>query len=989
MDINQNIICIKTAMKMCSGIIYPCEIRNERFDDTSFIIFTNRHAVSDLPKENEKLIQLVDFIIYDKKGNLINIPKTKDVELHLFYEEDGNEVEDIAAFHLTFHYRIDIDLENRVLWDESDFNELFVEGFPQILSDNQISSKMQLQGKNKPIFPKNNKIGVFQITDDYHWYSNYKDMRLFQGFSGSPIYMKTEKKNILVGMNQSVLNVGDGENPFKLLYYYKFRYILEYLRKRECIIFRRNEDYSVSVRWIYNETKTNQNNINLLVLGASGAGKSSFAKTFLLHSDLINSTNDGQTTRFNIIYEVKVKLCDVDYNCGIRAREKPKAYIKFLNKDDFMKRMIQLNYLNYLCKIMSIIYKNISISSPEECIKYAYFKLLNESDGDSKSVDKKKTIKNKIEEIFMDFEKKSYKSNHDYYGKTCDVLEDILENEDFSKVLENNKIEIDNILLNIEGFFSESEFDFLFLEGDIKPTFAGNDKFQEYFKKFYEEVHEKIKEKLLQKKIVKENNLSHEIYFDKQDEVRDLLPLCLQVVGNKSLTGVIDYVKIIDYVSNDYSFIFDDLNIGTLRLIDTYGLDHASWDENKGQVLSNIVYDLVEKRMICFDSNLAVTYVKKLDSGKPTEIKSIIPQIYNFIPQSPVYCIFNGLDIFLGKEIEQFTDCESFYLTVNKPKAIMYLESEDGKKEILSKFDKNKEFANNLFATLKNNIVSFCGDSAKWNETFKLYDSNRKQIYKLLLSICMKEYSSMNIIPQEIVDEINGNKYDDAIKEIIYEIFRKASRKNWENSHWKTSLANYTRIREMAELGYWGTYKHRWDQLFHIGYTRMVTEKEKDFLGTESEKGWVLALDSCIKNMEYMFIGSVDQLIYFAEKKFWDNKKNKFRELIERMYNEGVEEKIYSTNPFSGKQGNNDRNDIDYLNDICNFEKGVKLIEADLLVHFKETLVECIKKENKAKKENLKKINYDFYIEYQKLKYEFNKKYEDIDFDELYGSSSI
>ena len=68
MDINQNIICIKTAMQMCSGIIYPCETRNERFDDTSFIIFTTRHAVIDLPREDENLIQLVDFIIYDKKG---------------------------------------------------------------------------------------------------------------------------------------------------------------------------------------------------------------------------------------------------------------------------------------------------------------------------------------------------------------------------------------------------------------------------------------------------------------------------------------------------------------------------------------------------------------------------------------------------------------------------------------------------------------------------------------------------------------------------------------------------------------------------------------------------------------------------------------------------------------------------------------------------------------------------------------------------------
>lgn len=54
----------------------------------------------------------------------------------------------------------------------------------------------------------------------------------------------------------------------------------------------------------------------------------------------------------------------------------------------------------------------------------------------------------------------------------------------------------------------------------------------------------------------------------------------------------------------------DDLDISSLKLIDTYGLDHDNWDESKSIVLSNIIYDLVDKKLVYFDSNLAVAYVK-------------------------------------------------------------------------------------------------------------------------------------------------------------------------------------------------------------------------------------------------------------------------------------------------------------------------------------------------------------------------------------------
>lgn len=338
-----------------------------------------------------------------------------------------------------------------------------------------------------------------------------------------------------------------------------------------------------------------------------------------------------------------------------------------------------------------------------------------------------------------------------------------------------------------------------------------------------------------------------------------------------------------DYVSNEYSFIMDNLNITSLKLIDTYGLDHVNWDGNKKQVLSNIVYDLVEKRMVNFDSSLAVIYVKKLDSGKPTEIKNIIPQIYNIIPQSPVYCVFNGL----------------------------------------------------------------------------------------------------NIISDSVLVNLKKGVYDNAIDNIILDIFKASSKTNWNSTHWKTRLANYKRINKKEKLGYWGTYQHQWNQLFHMGYIRIIAKRENNFLQIKETGGNVVALDSCIKNMENEFLGQSYQL---SNVDINNEEKGEFRKLLEEMYELGVADKRYIDNPFAPKKADskNWENDSCFLNDICNFEKGYELISKKLISYFKKSLEKQIENENNAKKENLKKINHDFYLEYQKQKFEFNKKYPEIDFDGLF-----
>lgn len=128
--------------------------------------------------------------------------------------------------------------------------------------------------------------------------------------------------------------------------------------------------------------------------------------------------------------------------------------------------------------------------------------------------------------------------------------------------------------------------------------------------------------------------------------------------------------------------------------------------------------------------------------------------------------------------------------------------------------------------------------------------------------------------------------------------------------------------------------------------------------------------------MENDFLGPAYNLVDFKV-----NEKSEFRKNIEKMYKLGKEKKIYPYNPFEDKK--EDIPPQEYLDNVCDFQRGFQLIEEDLLAHFKRCLINTIKNENKAKSKNLLKINNSFYIQYQNLKYEFEKKYSGIIFEDI------
>lgn len=1088
MDINQNIVRIRTAMQMGTGIIYPCEPRNGNLEEHNYIIFTNKHLVRDIPLQScecnaEALLKYFQIDIYDRKGRKLEIrsrqPDKAEVDVELFYSSQENEkleevsqnlnfVEDIAVILLSFHRDIDLDLETRLLWEGEDISSICMEGFPEVLSGSDISSKLLVKGIYKPVFPSNSRIGVFQITDDYHWYNNYMDYRLFQGFSGSPIFQKLHDRGVrLLGMNQSVLNIENGENPFKLMYYYKMPFILEYLREQGCILFSREKDESAKIRWIAKDKSNGDANtvnhptdgtpteLTLLLLGASGAGKSSFAKSFLLHSKYIDSTNDGQTTRSSVIYEIS------------KYQEKPKAKIKFINQKKFVQRMKFLNYENYLYQLCLDTFGEQKDKSLEGYLRYFCNDYSVQFINDYPELENEiKECNAKINKLFYGKGEKlkrkdlEYRYYIDNLEKLCEeILQlkfdknkslngsfDLRETDFFKKmeVHEESKSQFFKMLDSVEGFFDKSEFAYLSDKNDVgysvesdalnhesepeenQSSQDSRNSIQGYFEEYYKNMHREIIKKIISRYPIKSKYYEIELKLDESFKQEELLAYALQKKGNRSLTGMVDLVTISDSISNAYAFIFDDLKITKLKMIDTYGLDHADWNADKNSVLSNMVYNLNEDDILKFDSNLAVVYVKKLDSGSPTELHNIVPDIFELIPMAPIYCVFTGLDIFVGTDINEFKSAEHYFQNKRKPKSYEYIENQAFEQEIKNIFrHKDIEYINSLYSTMKNNLIAICTDENTVKCNFNMYENNRDEVYKMLISISMNEYSSMVIIPDEVINEIKLST--ESIISFLKEVFINAN-VDWERIHWKTAQANFTRISKQSELGYWGTFPHQWNQLFHMGYTNTVIQKgdilkifQKQKEKTEKLDGYTkeveLALDSCIRDMEYLFLGDSRSLIGFKDG------DSKFRKLLEKMYDLGFEAGTYKINPFelykkmecsSNEQGKkmqseemqseekqriekeqkerlmeayDSKSDRDlekaFLIDICDYSKGFEYISSDLCKLFIESLEEQINNTNTKKAYCMIKINREFIAEYLEAEHKFESKYNNVKFGTL------
>lgn len=349
----KNLVYIETFNRFGSGILFPCRCGEKN----TYIIVTNYHVIRDLKANGEDKKQEISLEFYDMFGKKVDEEFIKAV--YVEYASVCDNESDIAVLLVELEDSICIpsQFENEILWGDFKEENIYSSGYPNVLLDDDINRRLIIEGKIENTFPIMKRMGIYKITDNYHFYMEMSDRDLFEGFSGGPVYVSKGEKKCLVGMNQSLCNVGDGSNPFKLAYFIRIRQVFEHLSENGILLYE-FDDGKIEIEWLKELEQQEEKQIDVLILGGSGAGKSSFVKELMFHGNNVDASGDGQTTRMDVVY--KLGLC-----C-----DKPNIKIIFLNKNEFIKKMESLTSLNRIAYVFQTKYYFPCIDLEEDLLGY-------------------------------------------------------------------------------------------------------------------------------------------------------------------------------------------------------------------------------------------------------------------------------------------------------------------------------------------------------------------------------------------------------------------------------------------------------------------------------------------------------------------------------------------------------------------------------------------------------------------------------------------
>lgn len=1028
----KNLVFIETYNRHGSGIIFPCRAKEEN----SYIVITNYHVIRDLNETSLNIRDCVNLEFYDNRGRKIDIRYIKSIEIA--YGEVFDNENDIAALLVVLDEAVHIEFEDYVCFEILQEAQVFTEGYPEVLNDSDVNRRLCLEGKRESTFPIMDKMGIYKLTDSIHWYKEYTDKELLDGLSGGPVYAQKRDINYLLGINQSLCNVGDGNNPFKIVYYIQIRQVFEWLREQGILLFEYNNG-KIQIEWIYHREKKDQD-ITILLLGGSGAGKSSFVKEFLLHGREVNASGDGQTTRMDIYYQLS------DY-C-----EEPIVNIKVLSRDDFSRKLIKqthLNIIEYLfTNLFELPYVDLSMNMlgyvkimlPQlECL----LKVLRERKHNSQITEeeKREKILENMKEIICKDDETEQREIEILYDDILKMLASlsreeqiterqlsgILRREDFLQYCEKMKWEggaasgnqelLKDYICNIlerkigretekrpykidvfdvgnvcRGFFDIREFYYLkkSFENEIKQMYG---EFSDAIKGRYHFYKEKTNEDELEleddkpedkplrdyyerlyDKIISAIREYHFIDLDTQknwkiqlDDMgkreRVFLELCLKVVKGRSLSGIVEKIKIEDSISNNYACMLKQKGIGKLCFIDTCGLDHIERGIGIKSHLNQIFTEYKDNKIV-FDS---IFYIKKLDSGRPTELERILPLLYNACPGKPVFCIFTGADIFYAGREELLVErewCRYSYEQSKRidenviPKSAAYFYENQS---IVSKMPCSEAWKGIIYHVVTENLIPFVADTRIRNKTEYII-SNRRYLKKLFEAILLDEWNAGYIDIEKIDKLMENPEFIDALKEDICRMFYKASLADWNYKHHMTVNANVTRLlgkNSENSMGYNGVSMDRWDCLLKTGYQEVFLEgnskavkmlSDHQIGSSQSESMFAKLKDNII---------AMDTRFRIADKE----RKSEFRKSFEQMYDK---ESGHKYNPFSeeGKyiKLNNQIEKREYLADVCDFTKGLERenIREPFVEIFRKEIRSYIKEQNKNRMKLLLQYRSDF-----------------------------
>lgn len=450
---------------------------------------------------------------------------------------------------------------------------------------------------------------------------------------------------------------------------------------------------------------------------------------------------------------------------------------------------------------------------------------------------------------------------------------------------------------------NEKLFGFLKYEimiNDVKDSFFLENEFNK-IESIYEKFYERVMEKIENEKTILQQGIS---LVDMTLKDKRLINLCVRTDHKKSLSAFVNYIEVKDSYYYEYAVPIYESRHNEVLLIDTCGLDHIDKGKGNRYTLAERVRDIKNKlKKEKYDLN-NIIYLKKLDSGKPTEISDIFAYIADIDIKGGLYCVFTGIDIYEKSNDDFFAKNKNWHINNSfdgYPKVMQYLIDKQNKEELLRMCNCVSYRKEDLYRVMSQNVITFCANrnlNEKWG---KYQENNVVGIRNLFESIFQKETELLQLSVDEEKEvehfekiiEANKESIKKELKKLITVMFDLASVTKWQRYYWQTLNANLNRYIK-GEKGFARSYNHTWNYLFKEGY-RMTFEKEysEDFYKLfEKYEGKTYSL---VRQLKDKYVETIIDDENYLKKMYEESCKNNMESIINVYEIEKLKEKKKET----------------------------------------------------------------------------------------------
>lgn len=526
--------------------------------------------------------------------------------------------------------------------------------------------------------------------------------------------------------------------------------------------------------------------LKIAVIGKSAAGKSAFIRSFSSTPDYINSVGKGQTTR---------------------------AYAEYLFIRDYMDDFPQVEaYIvtqPMFCenRIMQVLGKFKDLQDLEES---------NDIDWLKRQFDNQ-VHKKRVKEILL------------YSTDFFDIREFAFLDND---IVEWSDKEFDSLEKAIvSGLDNERDLSEEHQEEKEKKETVLDDVLYKFFRSVYDRIITVIKTKYENSSIFYiDNNICHFKFRIDNNETKDIFTMLLKVDDEeyKSLTGIVSKVRITSGINKKYLEKLNCLNINSISLIDTYGLDHS--DNTTDKVL-------VERYNRIFNKDYpeisVVFFVEALHPGASTEFKKAITILYCVKPEIMTYVIGTFIDDnekeLLGKKEWLFSEEKKRDGAPRlNGRVQQILDNDTDLQATLLDQGISESMAQKRCEIMQKRFAPFCGNLDNITGNIDYEAANTVSIKALFSSIVEKEHLGDGYIQIDAV--LEGISKDDVL-DTFSKQFIENVKKGFIQVYASSASRTRWKIRENLEnyiLGFMGTtLDATWKRVFKDAFNMTFTKKIK------------------------------------------------------------------------------------------------------------------------------------------------------------------